>query len=121
MLIENVDYFVRVVEFPNAANRAAVYTNDDGTYDIYLNSRYPDLIEGYEHEVRHLLLDHFDTSKPISRVEKEADGAIPDLFTGRPAGHIPLFKSLEAFKDYVIPFYIQEDPNLKTVLKEHKR
>lgn len=119
MLIENVDYFVRVVQFPNAANRAAVYTNVDGTFDIYLNSRYPDLLEGYEHEVRHLLLDHFEKNKPVAVLEKEADGAIPNLFIGNVPGHIPCFSSLEAFKNYIIPFYIQENPALKTVLKEN--
>lgn len=118
MLIENVDYFVRVVQFPNAANRGAVYVNDDGTFDIYLNSRYPDMVKGYEHEVRHLLLEHFEKNKPVAVIEKEADGAIPNLFVGNAPGHIPCFNSLEAFRNYIIPFYIQENPALEKVLKQ---
>ena len=116
MLIEGIDYFVRVVQFPNAANKGAVYLNDDGTYDIYLNSRFTDLTQGYEHEVRHLLLNHFGQEKPIKHIEKEADGAIPNVFVGNAPGHIPCFKSLEAFRDYIIPFYIQENPELKKIL-----
>ena len=72
MLIENVDYFVRIVQFPNAANKGIVCPNDDGTFDIYLNSLYPDLKEGYDHEVRHLLLDHFGSYKSIEAIEREA-------------------------------------------------
>lgn len=117
MLIENVDYFVRIVQFPNAANKGIVCPNDDGTFDIYLNSLYPDLKEGYDHEVRHLLLDHFGSYKSIEAIEREADGKIPNLFVGNPEGHIPLFNSLEAFKNYIVPFYIQENPELARVLE----
>ena len=114
MLIENVDYFVRIVQFPTAANKAAVYLNDDGTYDIYLNSLYPDLKEGYEHEVRHLLLDHFTSLKSIETVEGEADGKIPNLFIDNSKKSLPLFNSLEALKTYIVPYYIQEIPCLES-------
>lgn len=46
MMIENVNYFVRVVQFPNGANRGAVYLNEDETFEIYLNSMYTDLTKG---------------------------------------------------------------------------
>lgn len=117
MLIENVDYFVRVVQFPNAANKGIVCQNADGTFDIYLNSLYPDLKEGYDHEVRHLMNDHFTSFKSIECVEGEADGKIPNVFIGRPKGHIPLFNSLEDFKNYIVPFYIQENPELAKILE----
>ena len=116
MLIEGIDYFVRIVQFPNAANKGAVYLNDDGTYDIYLNSRFTDLTEGYEHEVRHLLLNHFGQEKPIKHIEKEANNAIHNIFIRNKHKHITYFKSLEAFRDYIIPFYIQENPELKKIL-----
>lgn len=46
------------------------------------------------------------------------DGAIPNVFIGNAPGHIPCFKSLDAFRDYVIPFYIQENPALGKVLNK---
>lgn len=101
MLIENVDYFVRVLPFPNGANLGAVFPNADGTFDVYLNSRYTDLTKGYDHEVNHLLHDHFaETGKTIAQLEAEADGIFipaPDTKT------IPLFNSLEAFRDFMLP------------------
>lgn len=97
-MIENVDYFVRVVQFPNGANRGAVYMNEDGTYDVYLNSMYTDLTKGYEHEVRHLFLDHFHAEeKPIKQIEAEADGKPKKKSAEDGTKTITLYSSLEAF------------------------
>ena len=55
MLIENIDYFVNVVQFPNKGVRFAAVENDDGTFDVYINSFYPELITDYAQEVQELL------------------------------------------------------------------
>lgn len=76
-LIEGVDYFVRFVRFPNRANKGAVMPNDDGTYDIYINTQYyPDnawVRAVLMHEIRHIILGHFDVlDKTIGEIESEA-------------------------------------------------
>lgn len=76
-LIEGVDYFVRFVRFPNRANRGAVFPNDDGTYDIYINMHiYADsciLRKVLMHEINHIIMGHFDVlDKTIGEVEREA-------------------------------------------------
>lgn len=76
-LLEGVDYFLRFVRFPNRANAGAVIPNDDGTYDIYINTRYwPDeawVRRVVSHEINHILLGHFDAlDKAIREIEAEA-------------------------------------------------
>lgn len=76
-LLEDVDYFLRFVRFPNRANAGAVIPNDDGTYDIYINTRYwPDeewVRAVLMHEIRHIILGHFDVlDKAIEEIEAEA-------------------------------------------------
>lgn len=107
MLIENVDYFVRVVQFPNGANKGIVCANDDGTFDVYLNSRYTDLMDGYDHEVNHLLLNHFESLKPLKAIEAEADGKlVPQPIATTPdVQNIPCFASLEQFREYLVKTY----------------
>lgn len=76
-MIEGVDYFLRFVQFPNRANRGAVIPNDDGTYDIYINTRYYPEREWVrrvvDHEINHIVLGHFDAlDRGIAELEKEA-------------------------------------------------
>lgn len=76
-LIESVDYFLRFVRFPNRANPGAVIPNDDGTYDIYINTQhYPDeewVRTVLMHEINHIILGHFDVlDKTIAEIEVEA-------------------------------------------------
>lgn len=56
MLIEGQDYHVHRVRFPNTKNWAAVLPNDDGTFDVYVNTACEDqqMVEGYLHELRHI-------------------------------------------------------------------
>lgn len=72
MLIENADYFVRMVELPEGV-RGATAPNDDGTFSVYLNSRLSREIGSscLEHELRHIV--HDDFSRPQSVEEKERD------------------------------------------------
>lgn len=76
-LIEGVDYFLRFVRFPNRANPGAVIPNDDGTYDIYINTQYYPETEWVRavlmHEIRHIILGHFETvNMTIREIEREA-------------------------------------------------
>lgn len=76
-LLEGVDYFLRFVRFPNRANAGAVIPNDDGTYDIYINTQWwPDeewVRAVLMHEINHIILGHFDVlDKAIGEIEKEA-------------------------------------------------
>ena len=77
MLIEGVDYFLRFVRFPNRANRGAVFPNDDGTYDVYINTLYhPDrewVRRVLRHEIMHIICGHFEVlDQPIEEIEREA-------------------------------------------------
>lgn len=54
--IENVDYFVRMVDFPVLTCGGAVMPNDDGTYTILINDRLSEKKKkaALDHEVRHI-------------------------------------------------------------------
>lgn len=65
--------FVRLVSLPEAV-KAVVLPNDDGTFDIYINSNLPDEIQNcaLEHELRHIRNDHFYNDDPVWLNEQEA-------------------------------------------------
>ena len=68
-------YFVRYIEFPMAV-RGVTVPNDDGTFDIYINDLLCDCKkeECLEHEVRHIMQDHFYSDIiPIGEIERLAD------------------------------------------------
>ena len=76
------DYFVRYVDFPVTVKGVTI-PNDDGTFDIYINSVLCEeqQRECLEHELRHIRKDHFYTdTKPIREVEREASGNRPYQF-----------------------------------------
>ena len=73
-LIENVDYFVRVVHFPNRSTPAQVWVNDDGTFDIYVDDLAADIDAAVAHELTHIRNDHFyDDIRPVANLEEEAN------------------------------------------------
>jgi len=75
MLIEGVDYFVRLVNFPHDCGCDGVVTpNDDSTYSIYLDARSTRErnISACGHEVRHIEHNDFDDARDIEQAEKEA-------------------------------------------------
>lgn len=101
------DYFIRLVELPPRV-KGVTLPNDDGTFDIYINALLSpeDAEKCLEHEIRHISKDHFYTGKPVSACEKEADGQkapdrLPNVFKDNPPGTIPIFNSLEVFRDYM--------------------
>lgn len=100
------EYYVRRLDFPNRSVKAATFPNDDGTFDIYLNTLYPPSVqeEALRHELRHIQLGHFYSEKSIRQKEAEADGhPLPEA--PAPAGRrIPLFSSPEALGRWVMGY-----------------
>ena len=72
MLIEGVDYFVRLVDFPNCKCNGAVALNDDGTYSVYINAKASDEQKkrAMRHEYNHMANDDFYGDKDIRSIEK---------------------------------------------------
>ncbi len=68
--IPGTDFFVYYEVFPWSIH-GLVTTNDDGTYSIYLNKRYPlsVLKKTFQHEVKHITDEDFYNGKPIEAVE----------------------------------------------------
>lgn len=95
------DYYIRRLPFPNRSVRAATFPNDDGTFDIYLNTLYPAASqeEALRHELAHIRLGHFYSQKPIAQKEAEADGLEPPEPDTR---EIPLFSSPEELGRWVL-------------------
>lgn len=84
-------YFVRLVDLPRAV-RGVTVPNEDGTFDIYLSLRLSPRLrrECLEHELRHVLRDHFYSDSPVGDLERDADGVnLP-----APASAVPYFKDL---------------------------
>ena len=74
MLIEDADYFVKKVDFPNWCSRACCVENEDGTYTVLVNARYSDeqIREKFPHEVRHMGQAHHQDGRPVAEVEADA-------------------------------------------------
>ncbi len=70
-LIEGADFFIYPVDFPNCANKGAVVMNEDYTYSVYINSRYPfcQWRDIADHELRHILNDDFYNGLDIRFIE----------------------------------------------------
>lgn len=65
--------FVRYISLPESVP-AVVLPNDDGTYDIYINSALPEEIQrrALDHELRHIHKDHLYNEDPVWLNELEA-------------------------------------------------
>ncbi len=72
---EGIDYFVRVVDFPNYGSPVCVTPNDDGTYSVYANARYTmeQIKKRLPHEVIHMEKNHFNDERRVEDIEGEAD------------------------------------------------
>lgn len=66
-------FFVHILKLPNAVH-AVTLPNDDGTFDIYINSNLPEELQQrwLRHEIRHINLDHFYNEDPVWLNEQEA-------------------------------------------------
>ncbi len=77
--VEGVDYWVRLVEFLSMASSAVTVSNGDGTFTIYINTRFsPERrAEGLRHELRHLEEEHFYRDEyGICEIEAAANGLL---------------------------------------------
>ncbi len=83
--------FVRYLPFPNRSVKAATFPNDDGSFDVYVNTLYPEAAqrEALEHELRHIQLGHFYSDAPIGEKEAEADGRTSEA--PAPRREVPVF------------------------------
>lgn len=75
MLIEGVDYFVRLVNFPvDSGCDGMVTPNDDDTYSVYLDARSTRErnMAACIHEVRHIEHGDFDDGRGIEVAEQTA-------------------------------------------------
>lgn len=66
-------YFVRLLPLPSSVEGVTL-PNDDGTYDIYINSVLPlwRQQEALAHELAHIKKDHLYSEDPIRIIEAEA-------------------------------------------------
>ena len=77
--VEGVDYWVRLVEFPSMESSSVTVSNGDGTFNIYINTRFsPERrAEGLRHELRHLEEEHFYRDEyGICEIEAAANGLL---------------------------------------------
>lgn len=68
--VENWDYFIVVTPF-NVPIPAALRLNSDDTYTLYLNSEYDfeHWLDGWEHELWHIIHDDLYGGKDIRNIE----------------------------------------------------
>lgn len=73
-MIENVDYFIKLVDFPVCTCGGIIMLNDDGTYTILINSRlsHAQNLDSLRHELNHIKNGDFYRDDPIGQIEKEA-------------------------------------------------
>ena len=91
------DTYVRLVSLPTKVEGVTL-PNDDGSFDIYINSRLSPLRqqETLEHELRHIRHEHFYLDMDIRRMERQADGEALNVVLHPPAGMVPCFHSEDA-------------------------
>ena len=102
------DYFVRYVELPVKIEGVTI-PNDDGSFDIYINGLFgkdkqEDILE---HELCHIRENHFyNDVLSIREVERQANGkGLLNVFDHQ-EGVIPVFQSIDTFRDYI--FYMSK-------------
>lgn len=73
-MIENVDYFIKLVDFPVCTCGGIIMLNDDGTYTILINSRlsHAQNLDSLRHELNHIKNGDFFRDDPIVQIEREA-------------------------------------------------
>ena len=97
-----IDYYVRLVSLPRTVEGVSV-PNDDGSFDIYINSALSEARrqETLEHELLHLKREHFYLDLPIARIERQADGESPALALHPPEGKLLCFRSEAALAHWI--------------------
>ena len=114
---EGIDYWVRRVAFPNMASESTVVSHGDGTFTIYINTRFSEerQRDRLAHEIQHLIDEHFyrdDLS--ITTIERQADGVRkrPDVDVRTLPGMPPIFsvfRSNDLPKGVSFGFYVPDN------------
>jgi len=96
------DTYVRLVPLPPRVEGVTL-PNDDGSFDIYINSRLSPALQQQtlEHELRHIRHEHFYLDMPVERMERQADGEALNVVLHPPAGMVPCFASEEALAHWL--------------------
>ena len=96
------DTYVRLIPLPPKVEGVTL-PNDDGSFDIYINSRLSPARqqETLAHEMRHIRHEHFYLDMPISRMERQADGEALNAVLHPPAGKIACFASEDALSHWL--------------------
>ena len=70
------DLCVRFLPFPNRAAKAAVMPNSEGSFDIFVNTLYPEEVQrsALAHELEHLRREHLEKGESAAIQEAEARG-----------------------------------------------
>lgn len=121
--IDGIDYWVRYIEFPNMASESVVVSHGDGTFTIYINTRFSQerQEERLRHEIKHLTDEHFyrdDLS--IQQIEHQADGIDVPTFVRVLPGPEPkfsVFRSNDLPEDVSFGFYVP-DNSLRPALQK---
>jgi len=97
-----IDYYVRHVALPRTVEGVSL-PNDDGSFDIYINSLLPpDKAEAVlRHELRHLKAEHFYVDMPIERMERQAEGEELNPVLHPPEGLLPCFHSPQHLASWI--------------------
>ena len=66
------DTYIRLVSLPPKVEGVTV-PNDDGSFDVYINSRLSPTRqqETLEHELRHIRHEHFYLDMPVENMERQ--------------------------------------------------
>lgn len=69
-MIENADYFVRLIEMPKGI-RGMVSPNPDSTWNIYLNVKLgrESQLKSLKHELDHIMNNDFYNGESIAKIE----------------------------------------------------
>ena len=113
-MTEGIDYFVHFAKLATRANPSVVLPNDDGTFDIYINTLFPeDTWEAaLRHELRHLKDEHFYIDIPIAAAERQAEGEAVNVVLHPLEGSLPHFASEAAFAHWLQRICAQRGVNL---------
>lgn len=113
-----IDYYTHSVALPITVEGVTI-PNDDGSFDIYINSALPEEKRAsvLEHELRHIRLEHFYLDMPVELMERQADGENINVVLHPPAGMIPCFSSPDAFSHWFSTLCTQRHIDLNKLIE----